>query len=210
MAQYGKTAYWDERYTKDPEPFDWYQRYSGIRELIAQYIKKEDNVLVAGCGNSRLSEDMYEDGYSSVANIDISRVVVDQMTDKYKEKPALTWQQMNVCSLEFPDESFDAVIGKATMDAVLCGEGSTANVAKMCAEVSRVLNGAGVFFIVSYGVPDNRLNYLENDDYAWTVTVHTVPKPTVSATAVPDTKDANSVHYVYVCQKGGGVANAEN
>ena len=25
----------------------------------------------------------------------------------------------------------------------------------------------------------------------------------VSATAVPDTKDANSVHYIYVCQKGG-------
>jgi hypothetical protein len=22
--------------------------------------------------------------------------------------------------------------------------------------------------------------------------------------AVPDTKDVNSVHYVYVCQKGGG------
>ena len=33
--------------------------------------------------------------------------------------------------------------------------------------------------------------------------MHTVPKPTVSATAVPDTKDANSVHYIYVCQKGG-------
>lgn len=94
MAQYGKTAYWDERYTKDPEPFDWYQRYSGVRDLIAQYIKKEDNILVAGCGNSRLSEDLYEDGYSSIANIDISRVVIDQMTDKYKEKPALTWQQV--------------------------------------------------------------------------------------------------------------------
>ena len=89
------------------------------------------------------------------------------------------------------------------MDAILCGEGSTANVAKMCMEVSRVLKPNGVFFIVSYGVPDNRLQYLENEDYSWTVTVHTVPKPTVSATAVPDTKDANSVHYVFVCQKGG-------
>jgi hypothetical protein len=28
-------------------------------------------------------------------------------------------------------------------------------------------------------------------------------KPTVSAAAVPDTNDANSVHYVFVCQKGG-------
>jgi hypothetical protein len=85
---------------------------------------------------------------------------------------------------------------------VLCGEGSTANISKFCSEVSRVLSSTGVLFIVSYGVPDNRLNYLESDDYAWTVTVHTVPKPTVSAAAVPDTKDANSVHYVYVCQKG--------
>ncbi len=89
-----------------------------------------------------------------------------------------------------------------SQDAVLCGEGSTANIAKLCSEVSRVLTSTGVLFIVSYGVPDNRLNYLESDDYAWTVTVHTVPKPTVSAAAVPDTKDANSVHYVYVCQKG--------
>ena len=43
MAQYGKTSYWDERYTKDPEPFDWYQRYSGIQELIAKY--KRDVVI---------------------------------------------------------------------------------------------------------------------------------------------------------------------
>lgn len=73
--------------------------------------------------------------YQSLTNIDISRVVIDQMVEKYKDKSALTYQQMNVCSLEFPDESFDAVIGKGLMDAILCGEGSTANVAKMCQEV---------------------------------------------------------------------------
>ena len=40
----GKTSYWDERYTKDPEPFDWYQRYSGIQELLQKYVKKDDAV----------------------------------------------------------------------------------------------------------------------------------------------------------------------
>ena len=111
----GKTSYWDERYTKDPEPFDWYQRYSGIQarrgagmervaarrrvfghrrgrlarrpaaaparprepppqELVQKYIKKDDSILMAGCGNSRLSEDMFEDGYANLSNIDISRV----------------------------------------------------------------------------------------------------------------------------------------
>ena len=100
MAQYGKSDYWDERYTRDPEPFDWYQRYSGISELLNKYVKKDDNILLAGAGNSRLSEDMYEDGYQTLTNIDISRVVVDQMIEKYKDKSALTYQQMNVSSLE--------------------------------------------------------------------------------------------------------------
>jgi ubiquinone/menaquinone biosynthesis C-methylase UbiE len=204
MAQYGKTSYWDERYTKDPEPFDWYQRYSGVKDLIAQYVKKSDNILMSGAGNSRLSEDMYDDGYTTIANIDISRVCIDQMIEKYRDKPTLTWQQMNVCALEFPDESFDVVLDKGTADSILCGEGSTANAAKMCQEVSRVLKPSGTFVVVSYGVPDNRLSYLENEDYGWSVTVHTVAKPTVSATAVPDTKDANSVHYIFVCVKGGG------
>lgn len=56
-------------------------------------------------------------------------------------------------------------------------------------------------FILSYGTPENRLSYLDNDEYHWKVTVHTVAKPTISATAVTDSKDASAVHYIYVCQK---------
>ena len=67
----------------------------------------------------------------------------------------------------------------------------------------RTLKPKGVFVVVSYGIPDNRLSYLEVKDYGWTVTVKTVPKPTVSAASVPDTKDATSVHYVYIMQKSG-------
>jgi EEF1A lysine methyltransferase 4 len=174
---------------------------------------------MSGCGNSRLTEDMFEDGscllqtdsvltlfagYTSITNVDVSRVVIDQMLERYKDKPTLQWQQMNVCSLDFPDETFDVVVDKGTLDSILCGEGSTANVAKMCGEISRVLKPTGVFFIISYGVPDNRLNYLEKEDiYSWNVTVHTVAKPTVSAAAVPSSEDASGVHYIYVCTKGG-------
>lgn len=38
---------------RDPEPFDWYQRYSGLKDLIGQYVKKSDHILMSGCGNSR-------------------------------------------------------------------------------------------------------------------------------------------------------------
>jgi len=54
MAQYGKANYWDERYSKDPESFDWYQRYHGLSELLDKYIKRDDAILMAGCGNSRM------------------------------------------------------------------------------------------------------------------------------------------------------------
>lgn len=74
-----------------------------------------------------------------------------------RDKPALMWQAMNACALDYPDESFNAVVDKGTLDSVLCGEGSTANVAKMCMEISRVLQPNGVYFICSYGVPDNRM-----------------------------------------------------
>ena len=69
-------------------------------------------------------------------------------------------------------------------------------------QITRVLKPTGVFIMCSYGIPDNRLSYLDNDPYHWKVQVHTVAKPTVSAAAVPDAKDASSVHYVYVCAKG--------
>ena len=75
------------------------------------------------------------------------------------------WQMMNVCALDYPDESFNAVVDKGTLDSVLCGEGSTANVAKMCMEISRVLKPNGVYFICSYGVPDNRLQVTPDTDY---------------------------------------------
>ena len=81
----------------------------------------------------------------------------DSPSHALRDKPALMWQMMNVCALDYPDESFNAVVDKGTLDSVLCGEGSTANVAKMCMEISRVLKPNGVYFVCSYGVPDNRL-----------------------------------------------------
>ena len=74
MAQYGKSEYWEDRYQKDKEPFDWYQRYGGIRDIITQYVQPTFQILNVGAGNSRkwliglslilgLSEEMFDEGY---------------------------------------------------------------------------------------------------------------------------------------------------
>ena len=39
-----------------------------------------------GCGNAKMSEDMFEDGYQNIKNVDYSTMVIDQMKEQYKEK----------------------------------------------------------------------------------------------------------------------------
>ena len=117
---------------------------------------------------------------------------------------------MNCCSMGFPDASFDAVIDKATLDSLLCGENSTVNTGKYVGTVARLLKPGGVFIIVSFGTPENRLSYLEGD-YGWQVTVHSIPKPTINTAGLPEvnSSDPNQQHvrappagvrFVYECE----------
>lgn len=143
-------------------------------------------------------------GFHTVDNIDISETCVRAMEESHKELKGVNWKVMDVLDMkEIPDATYDAVVDKATLDSILCGENSSANAAKMLTGISRVLKSVGVYFCVSYGQPDNRMTYLDNEAYGWTVKVHTVAKPTVSAAsaAASSKGDASAVHYVYVCQK---------
>jgi len=201
MAQYGKTEYWDERYTRDAEPFDWYQRWAGLKDCLAEFLEQNHKILMLGSGNSRLSEEMYDEGYQNITNIDISDVVVKAMQEKYGDKPGMTYAQMDAKVMSFDEEKFDVVFDKATLDSILCGEGSSQSAQKMLGEVSRVLTSTGVYIAVSHGQPAYRLTYLQRPEFNWTVKTLTVQKPLMGTTSSTDEKD--NVHYVYVCIKGG-------
>ena len=152
MSQYGRPEYWEERYTRDPEPFDWYQRFSGVKDIICTYFTPESKILNVGAGNSRMSEEMFEEGYVNITNVDISHIVTKAMQEKYKEKgPNFKYVQMDVRAMEFEDGAFDVVLDKGTIDAILCGESSTSNSSKMISEIHRVLSNNGVYIAVSYG-----------------------------------------------------------
>ncbi len=45
--------YWDKRYKKDEEQFDWYQRYDTLKHILDEVTPKSmDRILMVGCGNS--------------------------------------------------------------------------------------------------------------------------------------------------------------
>ena len=151
-----------------------------------------------------LSEEMYDDGYTNIANIDISFTVIKQMQELYKDKyPNMPYKQMDVRSLGYEDGTFDAVIDKGTFDSILCGDGSGPNADQMLGEVHRVLSPNGVYICVSYGVKESRMAYFQKKEFDWTVSHHMVSKPTISTSTVvaSETRDDKNFHWVYIMRK---------
>ena len=74
----------------------------------------------------------------------------------------------------------------------------------MLTEIYRVLGGSGVYVMVSFAGPDQRMEYLKKKEFEWGVWVHKLPKPTVTAQITPastESEDKNC-HFLYVCIKG--------
>ncbi|KAG0775423.1 hypothetical protein G6F22_013314 [Rhizopus arrhizus] len=75
------------------------------------------------------------------------------------DKPEMTWLEMDIRDLKFDNESFDAVIDKGTMDALMCDRGDVwdpseeliKDVKGEVDEVERVLKGNGIFLYQNYG-----------------------------------------------------------
>ena len=58
---------------------------------------------------------------------------------------------MDVRQMSFQEKSFDCVIDKALLDAIMCGDGSGPNSEQMLSEIHRVLADDGVYICVSSG-----------------------------------------------------------
>ena len=79
MPNYGCAKYWDDRYEDSGVngAFDWLESYATLKGVLEQFMPRKDiKILVLGCGNAEFSEDLYDDGYHCVYNIDISPVVI--------------------------------------------------------------------------------------------------------------------------------------
>ncbi|XP_065871669.1 uncharacterized protein [Euphorbia lathyris] len=217
---YGDALYWDARYVHEGGSFDWYQRYSSLRPFVRRFIPTSSRVLMLGCGNA---QDMVKDGYEEIMNIDISAVAIDMMTKKYEYSPQLKYMQMDVRDMSFfPDESFDGIIDKGTLDSLMCGNDAPLSATQTLGEVSRLLKPGGIYMLITYGDPTVRMLHLRRSVYNWKIELYIIPrpgfeKPSNSSSShpflepVPITEkgllpadfvleDPDS-HFIYVCKK---------
>uniref|UniRef100_A0A8W7PD81 Methyltransferase type 11 domain-containing protein n=1 Tax=Anopheles coluzzii TaxID=1518534 RepID=A0A8W7PD81_ANOCL len=152
-ADFGSTEYWNSFFRKrGKQAFEWYGEYPELCTQLHQYIKPKDEILVVGCGNSKLSMDLYDVGFKKITNIDISPVVIKQMQEANRlNRPEMTWNQMDATAMTFPNETFSVVLDKGTLDALFTDESTSVvtMVRNYFAEIGRVLRPAGRYVCIS-------------------------------------------------------------
>ncbi|EPS60757.1 hypothetical protein M569_14044, partial [Genlisea aurea] len=168
------------------------------------------------------SEGMVDDGYDEIVNIDISKVVIEAMKNKYSSRPQLKYMHMDVRDMSsFSSGSFTAVIDKGTLDSILCGQSSPENSHKMLTEVMRVLKDDGYYILITYGSPAQRVSLLKK--FPWSIKLHLLGKASSGGNGsgcntdltspislhdandgpppIPEVSHYGNVHYIYVCIK---------
>ncbi|NXX32778.1 MET13 protein, partial [Nicator chloris] len=179
-AEFGSARYWDHFFRqRGQRPFEWYGAFPELCPVLHKYVRPRDKVLVVGCGNSELSEQMYDVGMcEDIVNIDISDAVIRQMQERSAStRPKMSYLLMDMLQMDFPDAHFQVVLDKGTLDALLTDEeeATLAKVDQMFAEISRVLQVGGRYLCVSLAqahVLKKAVEYFSQE--GWVVRVHQV------------------------------------
>ncbi|KAM6443963.1 EEF1A lysine methyltransferase 4 isoform 3-T3 [Liasis olivaceus] len=128
-ARYRERGFWDARYEQEgADPTEWFGGLECFRAQLEAELNPGDRILVLGCGNSALSYDLFQLGYTDITNIDYSAVCISSMQDRYAHCSGLHWVVMDARFLTFVDRSFDVVLEKGFLDSMMVEEKDLWNV----------------------------------------------------------------------------------
>ena len=236
---YHSAPYWDARYTQslaeNKTQFEWYGSLDHWAAILSKHFAPSARLLQLGAGNSPLAADLVQRGHTGdIVNIDISGTVVAHMAHQHSsEGPSplpgsVTWHVADCTALPnsspFLDGSFDAVLDKGTLDALLCGGDTVGNVAACRREVQRLLRAPSpgsatvpCFIIITYGDPESRVRWFSDTPEGWDVLVYATPKVPgerhphflgpVQVTGSDAWRErtkawsADDLHFIYVCRR---------
>ncbi|CAG0915076.1 unnamed protein product [Notodromas monacha] len=152
IPDFGETSYWDSFFKgRGDRVFEWYGEFEDLKEVLEKYIRKNDQILVPGCGSSTLSEGIYDSlDFGRIVNIDTSDVVIRQMSSRNK-RSGMTYEKRNAMETGYDAGSFSVIVDKGTLDAIAndASEVSLQSAKRLCQEYARVLKLGGRCIIIS-------------------------------------------------------------
>ncbi|XP_068621193.1 eEF1A lysine and N-terminal methyltransferase homolog [Battus philenor] len=173
--EFSEKDYWNRFFKKrGNKAFEWYGEYLELCGHLHKYLKQKDAILITGCGNSSLSADLYDVGFTNITNIDVSEVVIKQMKAANASRNNMKFLHMDALNMKFSNEDFNVVLDKGTLDALMPDDTEETNerINKYFAEIKRVLKLGGRFLCISL-LQKHILNKLVNEfcDKSWMLRV---------------------------------------
>ncbi|CAN0087291.1 unnamed protein product, partial [Hapterophycus canaliculatus] len=121
-----------------------------------------ERLLHVGCGTSEVGPKLAQEPsllpLIHVTDSDSSPSALMLMKRRHAALQNYACHEGNALDLNFGDGSFDVVVDKGTLDALLCRSANDAHL--MVAEMHRVLRKGGVYFQISAEDPEARLELL--------------------------------------------------
>ena len=96
------------------------------------------------------------------------------MRFRNRKRKRMVYEVMDCCDLKYPDNFFDIIIDKSTIDAILCGDNAYLNTALMLKESQRVLREGGHYLAISYGKPETRSYHFTRKFLSWSLSTFTL------------------------------------
>uniref|UniRef100_A0A0N5BX12 Methyltransf_11 domain-containing protein n=1 Tax=Strongyloides papillosus TaxID=174720 RepID=A0A0N5BX12_STREA len=163
--KYSTESYWNERF-KDEESYEWIADFETFSDVLLKYLDPNDKILHIGCGNSQLSQRLYDKGFKNITNLDFSSVVVER---GILHEPHFSWKCDDMKTLStIESDSFDIVLEKAAIESLTTREKSPWNyseetlsdIDKIFRSVQRVLKNGGKFISISFTQPHFRIPHM--------------------------------------------------
>eukprot|EP00850_Spirogloea_muscicola_P011442 SM000071S21066 [mRNA] locus=s71:264129:269803:+ [translate_table: standard] len=180
FSEFRSKQFWETFFERrGDEPFEWYSEWEELRGFLWDLCATDEDILVAGCGNSELSAQWFDAGYTKITNIDFSRKVIQDMLKKHVTvRRTMRWLVMDMTSTKFPDATFDVVFDKGGLDALMGepGEEATAVGQRFLTEVARLTKPNGGRYICITLAQEHILELLlANFRSQWEVSIHRIP-----------------------------------
>lgn len=162
---FGTQEYWEKFYSgdsADSKDFEWFCDYEDIRPFFHEFAQpvldasssRPPKMLVAGCGNSHLTCDLYDDLCADsmaveIWNVDYAEAAITRAraTAGRRKLRHVVADLRALPEETFREKSFDVVVDKGTMDALFCAGPSS--VQRFTAELRRVLRPGGMVLLMS-------------------------------------------------------------
>ncbi|KAL9408774.1 hypothetical protein AB3S75_047206 [Citrus x aurantiifolia] len=183
---------WDKFFTirGTGDSFEWYAEWPQLRDPLISLIgaptsSPPPQILVPGCGNSRLSEHLYDAGFHGITNVDFSKVVIsDMLRRNVRDRPDMRWRVMDMTSMQFMDETFDVVLDKGGLDALMEPELGHKLGNQYLSEVKRLLKSGGKFVCLTLAESHVLGLLFPKFRFGWKMSVHAIPQKSSSESSL--------------------------